>query len=294
LFAENALRIEVFRGSATEVLEVQADRALVGSGAHCDLRLSPDEAAVEHLTIEARDDEVHAAVRALHPACRLNGAPFLEGRLSPDSMLELPGVALRVTLTELKERKAPQAKSSAQTHPVVQGIGLLGVAAGLVFALQKPAPPESVLAQAVEPPTLFAGALPTCPQSAREAAASLASEELLDAESKAERAPFYPSDGLSAVHLYERVAACLRVAGDKEHAEDASKAAERLKRELKDELHLHHVRLERLLEKSKYEESARELSLVSAYVEDKNHPYAHWLSAVKRELELHNNVREGG
>src|SRR5688572_25664833 len=101
MFSENALRIELHRRGAVQVLDVQADRALVGSGAHCDLRLSPDEAAVEQLTIEARDDEVYAKVRALEPACRLNGAPFLEGRLTPDSMLELSGVALRVTLAEL-------------------------------------------------------------------------------------------------------------------------------------------------------------------------------------------------
>ena len=294
MFAENALRIELYRGGATQVLEVQADRALVGSGAHCDLRLAPDEAAVEQLTIEARDDEVHAAVRALQPVVRLNGAPFLEGRLSPDSMLELSGVALRVTLTELKESKATPSRGSAQTHPVVQGIGLVAVAAGLVFVLQKPELTDSVLAQAVAPPPLFAAAAPPCPQSDPESAAALAESELLDADSKAERAPFYPSDGLSAVQLYERVAACLRVAGDGQRAGEASRAADRLKRELRDELHVQHVRLERLLQASKYDESAQVLSIVSAYVQDKNHPYAHWLSAVKRELELHNNVRKGG
>src|SRR5688572_20525938 len=103
MFSENALRIEVHRAGKVKVVEVQADRALVGSGAHCDLRLAPDEAAVEQLTIEARDDEVYAKVQALEPGCRLNGAPFLEGRLTPDSILELSGVGLRVTVAELKE-----------------------------------------------------------------------------------------------------------------------------------------------------------------------------------------------
>ena len=294
MFAENALRIELHRAGTSQVLEVQADRALVGSGAHCDLRLLPDEAAVEQLTIETRDDEVHATVRALKPPVRLNGAPFLEGRLTQDSLLELSGVALRVTLTELKEARAQAPRSSSQTHPAVQGVGLVAVAAGLFFVLHKSPPPESVLAQSVNPPALFAAAPGPCRERAPEAALSLASEELVDADSKAERAPFYPGDGLMAVHHYERAAACLKQAGQADRAREATRAAEQLKRELADQLHVHHLRLERLLVQAKYEEGARELAIVSSYVEDRTHPYAHWLSAVKRELELHNNVPQGG
>jgi hypothetical protein len=288
------LRIELHRRGAVQVLDVQADRALVGSGAHCDLRLMPDEAAVEQLTIEARDDEVYAKVRALEPPCRLNGAPFLEGRLTPDSMLELAGVALRVTLAELKEAKRPTSRSASSTHPAVQGIGLLGVAVGLYWVTQKPSAAESVLAQYVEPPALFAEREAHCPQNDVDAARSLAEQETADADSKAERAPFYPSDGLVAVTFYERAAACHSRAGDAISAADASAKAQTLKRTLADELHVHHVRLERLLTQGKYEESSRELRLVSEFVADKRHPYAHWLAAVKRELELHNDVRQGG
>ena len=170
----------------------------------------------------------------------------------------------------------------------------MAVAAGLFFVLHKSPPPESVLAQSVNPPALFAAAPGPCRERAPEAALSLASEELVDADSKAERAPFYPGDGLMAVHHYERAAACLKQAGQADRAREATRAAEQLKRELADQLHVHHLRLERLLVQAKYEEGARELAIVSSYVEDRTHPYAHWLSAVKRELELHNNVPQGG
>jgi hypothetical protein len=294
MFTENALRIELHRRGVIQVLEVQADRALLGSGAHCDLRLAPDEAAVEQLTIEARDEQVYATVRALEPACRLNGAPFLEGRLSPDSLLELGGVTLRVTLAELKDAARPAKKASSQTHPAVQGLGLVAVAAGLYYVLDKPVEQASALAQTVNPPALFAAAQPRCPQGDAEAARSLADQEREDAESKAERAPFYPSDGLHAVHLYERSAACHEQAGDGEAARDARDAAARLKRQLEDELHVRHLRLERFLVQAKYDEVWRELQMVSEFVADKSHPYAHWLSAVKREIEVRNQVRKGG
>ncbi len=294
MFTENALRIELHRRGVIQVLDVQADRALLGSGAHCDLRLGPDEAAVEQLTIEARDEQVYVTVHALEPACRLNGAPFLEGRLSPDSLLELGGVTLRVTLAELKDAARPANKPSSQTHPAVQALGLIGVAAGLYYVLDKPVEQESALMQAVSPPPLFAQAAQACPQRDAAAARSLAEQERADADSKAERAPFYPSDGLTAVHLYERAAACHEQAGDGEAAREARDAAELLKRRLGDELHVRHLRLERFIAQAKYDEVWRELQMVSEFVADKSHPYAHWLSAVKRELEVRNQVQKGG
>src|ERR1700759_4935378 len=97
MFSEGALRIELHRGSKVSVLDVQYDRALIGSGAHCDVRLAPDEAANEQLVVELiGDDEVYAQAKSLDRPCLLNGAPFLEGRLLPTSMLELGSVAICV------------------------------------------------------------------------------------------------------------------------------------------------------------------------------------------------------
>jgi hypothetical protein len=292
MFSEHALRIELHRRGAIQVLEVQADRALVGSGAHCDLRLAPDEAAVEQLVIEARDEEVHASVRSLEPQCRMNGAPFLEGRLTPDSLVEVGGVALRVVLAELKDTKKPVKRSSSATPPWVQALGLLGVGAGLFFATRTPEEADSVLAEAVSPPALFSTAAVACPQSDPAAARSLAEQEAEDAESKAERAPFYPGDGLVAVRLYQRAAACHERAGDADTAREEREAARLLSRQLSDELHVRHVRLERFLTQQKYDEVERELPTLAEFVRDKSHPYAHWLSAVKRELAVQKNARE--
>ena len=86
MYAQGGLRIELHRGNKLSVFEVHSDRALIGSGAHCDVRLAPDEAAVEHMLVQLVDDDVMAETKALEPVCLLNGAPFLEGRLVPTSM----------------------------------------------------------------------------------------------------------------------------------------------------------------------------------------------------------------
>lgn len=283
---ESALRIELHRSGKVEVLEVRGDRALVGSGAHCDVRLLPDEAAVEQLVVDVRSEEVFVRVSSFEPPCRLNGAPFLEGRVSPDAVIELGDLALCVRLTQPTRGDGPSKKTKDQTHPAVQALGLLGVAFGFYFVLNKPPEVESALRSAESPPALFAGQARDCPHSEREAARSLALQDLVDAENKRERSPFYPHDGLLAVPLYERAAACYERAGMPEPARDVRAAAAALKLRLADELHLRHVRIERFIAQEKFDALRHEVRLAAELVEDKSHPYAHWLSALARETEV--------
>lgn len=287
MFDENAIRIELHRRGKVEPIEIQQSRVLVGSGAHCDLRLSPEEAAIEQLVIEARDDAIHVRVTAFDPPCKLNGAPFLEGKLSADAMLELSaGTALRVTATALVATTKQSKKNSAQTPPAVQAAGLLAVAVGLYFSLQRPVEAAGVLESAATPPALAELSEQTCPQSDPMAAGALAQRLLADADSKRERSPFYASDGLIAVRGYLRAAACFSQAADPRAAEDARLASKQLKTRLADELHARHVRLERLLAEQKYADVRREVRLVHELVEDRSHPYASWLSQVEREAEI--------
>lgn len=286
MLTESALVLELHKNGKQELHEVQADRALVGSGAHCDVRLPPDQAAVEQLLIEARDEEIFVKVCAFEPPCRLNGAPFLEARLSPDSVIELGKLALRVRLGELKQANKPAKKVVSQSHPAVQALGLIGVAAGLYFVLDTPPEEESALTRAATPPALFGEAGPDCPHGDPAAARSQAMQDHMDAENKRERSPFYARDGLLAVPLYERAAACYERAGLSELARETRSAAGNLKRRMADELHVRHVRIERFIAQEKFEPLRRELRLASEFVQDRSHPYAHWLAAVARETEV--------
>jgi hypothetical protein len=291
MLKESALRIELHRRAKLEVLELQTDRALVGSGAHCDVRLAPDEAAVEQLLVEARDEEVFVKVYSFDPPCRLNGAPFLEGRLPPDALIEFGPVALCVRLTELSQSAQPAQKAGSSTHPAVQALGLLGLAFGFYFVLNKAPPPDSALDSAASPPELFAERPRECPHDDVAAARSLAQQDHVDAENRRERSPFYPRDGLAAVPLYERAAACYERAGERDAARDVRDAAAALRRRIADEFHVRQVRIERFIAQEKYAELRREVLLAAEFVQDPAHPYAHWLSALARETEVRAQAR---
>lgn len=286
MFAEGALRIEVHRGTKVTVLDVQSDRALIGSGAHCDVRLAPDEAAVEQLTVETIDEGVYAKTVAIGRPCLLNGAPFLEGRVPPTAMLELGPVVICVKYAPREgEEKKKKANKSA-TPASVQALALVGLAVGFYYVLGNNA--NGTLLSGfgvVTPPTLSVVAEP-CPQADPVAARSIADESLVAAEMKRERAPFYPSDGLSAVRLFRRAASCLRSADAEPLAHEAEEAADRLLQKLADELHVRHVRLERMLAEQKFAEAKREGTLIAQFIADPTNAYSQWLSAVVREGEL--------
>jgi hypothetical protein len=293
MFAQGGLRIELHRGHKLSVFEVNYDRALIGSGAHCDVRLAPDEAAVEHLVVQlVGDDEVFAEAKALEPVCLLNGAPFLEGRLVATSLLELGGVALRVLRTNREEpaavRKAGTSKSA--TSPAIQALGLLGVCLGLYVVLSKPGLGDAGVATGIEPPPLAASTPETCAEHDVRSAAALAAQAENEAESKHERAPFYPGAGAEAVAWYERAAGCYTTAGQPDRAAEAHTAAARLQSEIANEIHLRHVRLERYLTRGEYSEARHQATVLAELVVDKNGAYARWLSAVRREGELRASV----
>ncbi|MET0389020.1 MAG: hypothetical protein ABW321_23805 [Polyangiales bacterium] len=289
MFAEGALRIELHRGTKTHALEVQSDRVLIGSGAHCDVRLAPDEAAIEQLIVYlVGDDEVYAQTRTLEPPCFVNGAPFLEGRLGPTSMLELGAVGLSVQRVLRQDGETPKTqRSKSSTSPLIQALGLLGVGVGFYVVLGGgPAANGGGLPAAVSPPPMAATSSEPCPQPSAIAARALADQLALEAESKRERSPFYPGDGLAAVGLFERAASCYASAREPEAAHAAHAAALALREHVGSALHVGHVRLERFLAEGKHDEARHQAQLLADLVTDKAGPYARWLSAVKREGEL--------
>lgn len=289
MYAQGGLRIELHRGNKLSVFDVHSDRALIGSGAHCDVRLAPDEAAIEHLVVQlVGGDEVLAETKAMEPVCLLNGAPFLEGRLLPTSMLELGGVALRVLRTENDDPAAVRKKShgDSATSPAVQAMGVLGVLIGLYVVLAKPAPIDSGIAASMDPPPMAATQLASCPERDVRAAGVLAEQLEREAESQRERSPFFPAAGPDAVALFTRAASCYQACGQAAHALDLQAAADRLLADTRDQIHIRHVRLARYLSLHEYAEARQQALLLSELIVDKSGPYARWLSSVRREGEL--------
>jgi hypothetical protein len=163
---------------------------------------------------------------------------------------------------------------------------LIALALGFYYVLTRQRPHRGAIVDGVVEPPVLVVEEQHCPQTDPRAASSLALESWNAAEIKRERAPFYASDGLSAVQLFARAADCFERAGDHDDAALARESGEQLRARLADELHVRHVRLERLLSEQKYGELKREGQLIAEYITDPASDYSQWLSAVVREGEL--------
>ena len=71
----------------TEKLVVDSDRVLIGSGAHCEIRLPSAEAAVEHVLVTSSGGGITAQARALSPRPPSTALPFTQAPLLPESVL---------------------------------------------------------------------------------------------------------------------------------------------------------------------------------------------------------------
>ncbi|HYO97620.1 MAG TPA: FHA domain-containing protein [Polyangiaceae bacterium] len=278
----------VIQGSDGQIRElvVDSDTALIGSGAHCEIRLSSDDAAVEQLRVEARSGGVFAEVRSLDPATLLNGAPFAQGRLLPDSLLRIGRTEISVS-SGATEAAAQHAKKRQERsgNPLIYAMGAIGCPFGfyMLFVTQ---PEASALPRAVPPPALWAEDASECRE--RETGAALVRGERarMQADSARERAPFRPEDGVLAVDLYARAAACLASANRPEEGAAARSAGESLRRKVASEFHVHQVRLERALATKRYDQARTELRVLLSFVGRRGGEYADWLSNLDRQIEL--------
>ncbi|HMI90384.1 MAG TPA: FHA domain-containing protein [Polyangiales bacterium] len=269
-----------------EQLAVDADLALVGSGAHCEIRLPYESAAVEQLRIEARGIGLFAASRSMDPPTLLNGVPFTEGRLLPGSVLTSGGIQIRVELDDATGVAGARGKTKESSNPLVYGLAIVGLPLGFyLFLTMQTATAE--LPAAVDPPSLWAEAAEgACSERAADTAHALAERESLRAEAARERSPFHPEEGLHAVALFQRASACYRVAGELTRGEHAQRAALELKRRAESDFHVHHVRLGRALATKHYDRARREVGILLEFVGKRGGRYAEWLTVLDRTIEL--------
>jgi hypothetical protein len=267
---------------------VDEPTALLGSAAHCDVRLGPDKVAPEQLAFEARNGAVYAQLRGVRPPVLLNRSPFHSGRLREDSVLSIGTLEVRATL----EHRYHSGKKSneAKIQPIhVALIALTAVA--LVVAVLKLNKKSQVVSAPVAP-VLFSAQAPSCPEQAGDSALSAAYELLVQANGKRERAPFVPEDGLDAVPLYRTAASCYEAGGDVRSAAEARGIADTLQAFVERDYHLHQVRVYRASVAADFEMLASETSILAAYVKDSPGEYASWLDQLSRDLEAERGNRK--
>ena len=265
-----------------EVIDIEGQRALIGSGSHCDVRLPMEDAAHEHLVIEAVGAVLRAEARADEPPTLIDGMPLTLAPLAPGAVLKVGKLELRVRSSgELGAGQAlGKERSGASPITLLALGGALLAAASLLFADDGApiAPPPS------EVPRLFSSTPPSCPPGEGARALAMAEEQLAMADGKRERMPFAIEDGVGAVTFYGTAAACFRRGGDPRRATEAEEAARSLERDLTDELRTRSLRLSHLLTVQDYELARGDVQVLRALSSGKQGKYVEWLSTVSKQL----------
>jgi len=258
---------------------VHAPRIVIGSGAHCDVRLAADQAALEHVSIEVRLEGTFAQSLAAAPAALIAGRPFAVVELrEPTVQLEIGGTHVYIT------RVAPAAQGSRKWGPfAIAKLALIPVlAAGIVVVAWSDS--AKTAAKPLEAPPIFGSAAASCPRADPGEARAAADERRAMADGARERSPFEPREALSAVASYEVAAACYRAAGSPDAAEDSAAAARRLRASTERDVRARRVRLERLLLTKDYELAAEDVAVLRALTENQDGAYQQWLAGLAKEI----------
>jgi hypothetical protein len=262
------------------VIEVEADRMLLGSGAHCDIRLPLESAAWEHVVVtQEGEGAVIARVVPADAVAFFNGTPRREAELAAGTVIRIDTV--EVLLRDVRDNTA-KPKRSQRPRAAVVVAALIGLAAALVIlknasAGGTPPPPKM--------PELFTAKNVTCPE--KQGALPLAYQKLSLARSKRERFRFYPRDGVEAVALFDTAAACFASAKDASNARIAEGESAALKVAVQDALHGSRVRLERALVRKDARTALAQVKFQRDLLkgEPDGEAYGTWLALLESQLE---------
>jgi hypothetical protein len=270
-----------------EQLVVDSDRVLVGSGAHCEIRLPASDAAVEHVLVTFLGGGVFATARALSPAPTINGSAFTQAPLLAESVLGVGQVQLLVGVVDVADNANVIKKKTERTSPMTYVLAAVAVPISLYIILDEPpADPTSSKDRPKEVPALWAAAPTSCPQKAPDQAITFARDKRIVAEGKRERGPFHVQDGVAAVPLFQTAAACYRLGGDGGGARDMDGAAARLKKSLEEDYRAHQMRLEHAIEVRDLRTAQKEVRVLLAMLAGQTGPYVVWLSNLDRRLAI--------
>ncbi len=268
-----------------ETLTIEADRAMIGSGAHCEIRLPPEHAATEHLFVQATGAGVYAAARSFDPPPTAGGVAFMQGPVLPDVPIVLGRVEVFVAWQETVGGAAPGQAQAQKTSPLTIALALVMVPLAAFVLLWED--DEAAVAQAPKDvPALFAVEAPACPQREAPQAQALAAERWAVADARRERSPFDVRDGVAAVPLYEVAAACFKVGGDARSADEAHRASGALRAKLTEDYRTHLVWLDRSIGTKDWKTAQREVAILLAYCEGKKGAWVTWLSNLDRQLRV--------
>lgn len=265
-----------------EVLNMDADRVLIGSGGHCEIRLNVDQARIEHIRIDVVPQGIYATALSFEPPPTINGVPFTQAPLPPDAIL---GVGQTQIQVQPAQGVGPvQQVKKKQSSPLMIGSLLtimLGVAAMFLFDEE-----EQRTNFNREVPELFAAPTPQQCKQQGPTARNLAFDLLTTAESKRERRAFYPQDGVQAVADFEQASACFRAAGEMGSVAYCDEAARKLRDEMNGDFRKFRERLRYHYNQSEWASARYDVKSLLAFTENMQGGYREFLKDIEREIAM--------
>lgn len=111
-------------------INVESERVVIGSGAHCEIRLPLDQSRVEHVLIELGPAGVFARALSFEPAPTINNIPFTQAPLPPESVLGVNQMQIYVAVGDGAGGLAVQ-QQKKKTSPITLIAVILMLPAGL-------------------------------------------------------------------------------------------------------------------------------------------------------------------
>jgi len=264
-----------------EQVTVEAERALIGSGAHCEIRLPVDQAAVEHILVQVGAGGVFVQALSFEPPPTIGGVPFTQAPLPADAILGVNQTQMLVSIAGDAVGAGSSKEKKGQTNPMLIIAAMAG--ACLLAWMFLSGEDDQRRVEPQEFPKLWDQSTPTCDKTANDALA-FAQEKRVVAESKRERRMFHVKDGVDAVPLFETTAACYDKAGDRADADQMRETANQLRKELDDDYRTHRMRLQHAMGVKDYETARREVRTLIDMTEGKEGPYVTYLHIIDRDL----------
>jgi hypothetical protein len=269
----------------TEVLTVDSDRVLIGSGAHCEIRVPAEQGAVEHVEVTMTPGGVYAQARALDRLPTIDGTEFMQTPVLEGAVLGIGAVQIQISIVAIEDNPNVIKKKTEKTSPMTYVLALV-VAPVALYIIMSDDNHQVGKEIPKDVPALWGEPIATCPVASPDQAGALAAEKWVLAEGKAERRPFRVQDGVLAVPLYESAAACFKTAGDTEHNDEASRAAATLRAKVAEDYRAHQVRLEHALSVNDLQTAFKEVKVLRAFTEGQSGQYVVWLGNLDRQLTL--------
>lgn len=261
-----------------EVVTVEAERALIGSGAHCEIRLPIDQAQVEHILVQVGTGGIFVQALSFEPSPTIASVPFTQAPLPPDAVL---GVNATQMLVALVDAGVGTGRKENKTNPMIVIAGLAGI--GLAGYMFLAADEEGPAVAPQETPALWDPAPITCSRGGVEAK-TWADERRSLADSKRARRMFHARDGVDAVPLYDEAAACYDKGGDPQTATQMRDLSKDLRKETEDDYKTHRMRLEHARTVGDLETARKEVKVLLEMTTGKTGPYIEYLNQLDREL----------